>query len=77
MHLTGATEAPIFSLFITNRMYKQKKKFYALRKTVIWLKRKLLLILAALMIGFANGMSGRDDMVNDNQVLIEQKDKKD
>jgi len=62
-------------------MYKPKKnsskKSNVLTRAFIWLKRKFVLILAALMIGFSNGMSGRNDMVNANQIFREQRDKKD
>nr|WP_316912087.1 hypothetical protein [Aquimarina agarilytica] len=42
-----------------------------------WIKRKLILITTAFMIGMSNAMCDEDRMANENQYRIEQKDKKD
>ena len=61
-------------------MYKQNNsapvKWEAFKRSLNWIKRKTILILVAFMIGFSNGMTGKQDTVDDNQNYIEQKDKK-
>lgn len=60
-------------------MYKQKNKS-VLEKSkyfAYWIKRKLFLILAALIIGMSNGIYNEDKNTSNNQVHTEQQDKKD
>jgi len=60
-------------------MYKLKTKTYRIVKFVksftYWLKRKVILILAAFMIGISNGMYNESDTINGYQPKIEQRDK--
>lgn len=60
-------------------MYKLKNIIYRLEKFVkyltYWLKRKIILILAAFMIGISNGMYDELDTINGNQTKIEQQEK--
>nr|WP_055445213.1 hypothetical protein [Lacinutrix himadriensis] len=60
-------------------MYKQKNKT-VLEKSkhcAYWIKRKLFLVLAALMIGMSNGIYNEEKNVTNNHVQTEQQDKKD
>jgi hypothetical protein len=58
-------------------MYKLNKKNYSISKIIKssshWLKRKIILILTAFMVGISNGMYHEDEMTNDNQNKTEQK----
>jgi len=60
-------------------MYKLNKKSYLIfrfiKEIIYWLKRKIILILVASMIGISNGINEEDKMINDNQNKIEQKQK--
>ena len=60
-------------------MYKQKKKtnLEKSKHFVHWIKRKLILIITAFMIGMSNAMYDEDKMASGNQYHTEQKDKKD
>lgn len=60
-------------------MYKHKNKtrLEQSKRPVQWLKRKLILIITAFMLGMANGMNAEDKMINGNRVHTEQQDKKD
>ena len=60
-------------------MYKQKnkKRLEKSRRPVLWLKRKLILIMTAFMLGMSNGMDMEDRTMNGNQIHTEQQDKKD
>lgn len=60
-------------------MYKHnnKKRLEQSRRPILWLKRKLILIISAFMIGMANGINDDDKMMNGNQNHTEQQDKKD
>lgn len=60
-------------------MYKQKNKtnLEKSKRVVYWIKRKLVLIVTAFMIGMSNAMYDEDKMINGNQYHTEQKDKKD
>jgi len=60
-------------------MYKQKNKTNLEKSKQIghWIKRKLILIITAFMIGMSNAMYDEDKMTNENQYRIEQKDRKD
>jgi hypothetical protein len=60
-------------------MYKHKNKT-CLEKSKplsLWLKRKLILIMTAFMLGMSNGMDMEDRTMNGNQIHTEQQDKKD
>ena len=61
-------------------MYKQNKKSrleQSKRPLLHWMKRKLLLIITAFMLGMANGMNAEDRSINGSFVQTEQQDKKD
>ncbi|OXB09574.1 hypothetical protein NLG42_03325 [Flavobacterium plurextorum] len=61
-------------------MYKQNKKSrleQSKRPLLHWIKRKLLLIITAFMLGMANGMNAEDRSINGSFVQTEQQDKKD
>ncbi len=67
------------SSFIIIYMYKQKKSI-RLQKTkqpIYWIKRKILLITTAFMLGVSNSLNNEDTSVFDSQYSIEQRDKKD
>ncbi len=60
-------------------MYKLNKKNYIrlsfIKSIARWLKRKIILILVAFMVGLSNGMYEEDIMIFDNQNKIEQEQK--
>nr|WP_035631879.1 hypothetical protein [Flavobacterium sp. CF136] len=60
-------------------MYKHKNKtrLKKSKRPVLWLKRKLILIMTAFMLGMSNGMDMEDRTMNGNQIHTEQQDKKD
>ena len=60
-------------------MYKQKSKTNLEKSKNIghWIKRKLILIITAFMIGMSNAIYNEDKTSNENQYFIEQKDNKD
>ncbi|MFH6961332.1 hypothetical protein ACHRVK_01945 [Flavobacterium plurextorum] len=60
-------------------MYKQNKKRLEQSKRPLlhWIKRKLLLIITAFMLGMSNGMNAEDRSINGSFVQTEQQDKKD
>ncbi|MEG1227279.1 MAG: hypothetical protein RSD71_01160 [Flavobacterium sp.] len=61
-------------------MYKQNKKSrleQSKRPLLNWIKRKLLLIITAFMLGMSNGMNAEDRSINGSFVQTEQQDKKD
>jgi len=60
-------------------MYKQKNKTKLEKSKHIgyWIKRKVILIITAFMIGMSNAMYDEDKMINENQNYIEQEQKKD
>ncbi|WP_144961447.1 hypothetical protein [Gillisia sp. Hel_I_86] len=60
-------------------MYKQKNKTNLEKSQhfIYWIKRKILLIITAFMIGISNAMYDEDKMVNGNQNHTEQEHKKD
>jgi len=60
-------------------MYKHKNKtrLEKSKRPLLWVKRKIILIITAFMLGMANGMNAEDKMVNGNQNHIEQQHKKD
>lgn len=59
-------------------MYKRKKKnkWKKYSHIAYWIKRRLILITTAFMIGMSNAMHDEDTMANKNPFRIEQKDKK-
>lgn len=59
-------------------MYKQKKKGHLEKSKYFghWIKRKLILIVTAFMIGISNAMYDKDEMIKGNQNHPEQKDKR-
>ncbi|MEG2101025.1 MAG: hypothetical protein RRY99_05900 [Flavobacterium sp.] len=61
-------------------MYKQNKNSrleQSKRPLLHWMKRKLLLIITAFMLGMSNGMNAEDRSINGSFVQTEQQDKKD
>ena len=60
-------------------MYKQKNKSYLEKSKQIlnWIKRKIILIITAVMLGMSNAMYDEDKMINGNQNHTEQEHKKD
>ena len=59
-------------------MYKQKNKTHLEKSRPIarWIKRKLILIITALMLGLSNGMYEEDKTMYGNQHHTEQEQKK-
>ena len=58
-------------------MYKKKKSLGKSKHILYWLKRKLLLIITAFMLGMSNSINEEDKSIFDNQHHIEQQDKRD
>jgi hypothetical protein len=60
-------------------MYKQKNKTHLEKSKQIlsWVKRRIILIITAVMLGMSNAMYDEDKMINGNQNYIEQEHKKD
>ncbi|WP_281299395.1 hypothetical protein [Flavobacterium limnophilum] len=60
-------------------MYKQNNKpsLEKSKRPILWVKRKIILIITALMLGMSNGMNNENTMLNGNQYNTEQQDKKD
>jgi hypothetical protein len=60
-------------------MYKHnnKTRLEKSKRPILWVKRKIILIITALMLGMANGMNEGDKMINGNQNYTEQQQKKD
>lgn len=60
-------------------MYKNnnKTRLEKSKQTTHWLKRKIMIIITAFMIGMSNGMNTRDNMTVKNQNHTEQQHKKD
>jgi len=60
-------------------MYKQKNKTNLEKSRQIghWIKRKIILIITAFMLGMSNAMYDEDKMINGNQNYTEQEQKKD
>lgn len=59
-------------------MYKQKKntRLEKSSRPIYWLKRKILLIITAFMLGISNSINEEDRSIFGNDVKIEQQDKK-
>ena len=55
-------------------MYKHKNKtrLESYKRPLHWIKRKLIVIITALMLGMANGMNVEDQSVKGNQNYTEQ-----
>lgn len=60
-------------------MYKQKNNTHLEKSKPIvhWIKRKIILIITAFMLGMSNAMYHEDKIINENQNHTEQKQKKD
>lgn len=60
-------------------MYKHKNKtrLEKSRRPLLWIKRKLILIITAFMLGMSNGMNMEDRTIKGNYIQTEQQDKKD
>jgi len=60
-------------------MYKQKNKtsLGKPKHLVHWIKRRIILIITAFMLGMSNAMFDEDKMINGNQNHTEQEQKKD
>ena len=59
-------------------MYKQKNKtrLEKSKHLIHWIKRKIIIIITAVMIGMSNAMHDKDKMIDGNQYHTEQEDKK-
>ena len=54
-------------------MYKANKiRLEESKRPILWLKRKIILVITALMVGMSNSMNDDDTMINGNQNHIEQ-----
>lgn len=60
-------------------MYKRKNKTWLEKSKCIiqWIRRKILLIVTAFMIGMSNAMYDENKTINGNQHHTEQEDKRD
>lgn len=60
-------------------MYKQKNNTRLEKSKLIthWIKRKMILIITAFMLGMSNAMYDQDKMINQNKHPTEQKQKRD
>jgi len=60
-------------------MYKHKNKTRLEKsgRPLLWIKRKLILIITAFMLGMSNGMDMEDRTIKGNHFQTEQQDKKD
>ena len=60
-------------------MYKQKNKtrLEKFNHIIHWIRRKILLIVTAFMLGMSNAMYDEDKTMNGNQHNTEQEDKRD
>lgn len=65
--------------FIIYIMYKQKNttRLEPSKQPALWVKRKLMLLITAFMIGISNGMNIGDEFALNKQHQTEQQDKKD
>lgn len=57
-------------------MYKTEKKLAKSKQILNWLKRKLLVIITAFMLGMSNSINKEDKSIFDNNYSIEQRDEK-
>jgi len=60
-------------------MYKptNKKRLEQSKPRLHWLKRKIVLIMTAFMLGMSNGMQAQDRTLHGNNTHTEQQDRKD
>lgn len=60
-------------------MYKHNNKIRLekSKQPILWVKRKIILIMTAFMVGMSNGLSEGDTMINGNQNQIEHQYKRD
>lgn len=58
-------------------MYNNKTRLEKSKRPLLWIKRKIILIITAFMVGMSNGLNEGDTMLNGNQNHTEQQDKKD
>ena len=59
-------------------MYKNNKtRLEKTKRLLLWIKRKIILIITAFMVGMSNGLNEGDTMLNGNQNHTEQQNKKD
>jgi hypothetical protein len=60
-------------------MYKHtnKTRLEESKSPILWIKRKMILIITALMLGMSNGMNAENQMINGNQNHTEQQHKND
>lgn len=58
-------------------MYNNKTRLEKSKRPLLWVKRKIILIITAFMVGMSNGLNQEDTMLNGNQHHTEQQDKKD
>lgn len=59
-------------------MYKNNKtRLEKSKRLLLWIKRKIILIITAFMVGMSNGLNEGDTMLNGNQNHTEQQNKKD
>ena len=67
------------SSFTNYIMYKQKNKSRLEQSThpILWVKRKIMVVLTAFMIGMASGMNVGDSLPHQKHHQTEQQDKKD
>ena len=63
--------------FIIFTMYKNKKSLVKPKQLFYWLKRKILIIVTAFMLGISNSINEEDNSLFGKQHTIEQRDKKD
>lgn len=57
-------------------MYKNKTHLEKSKNPIYWLKRKMLLIMTALMLGMSNSINEEEKSIFGNQHTTEQQDKK-
>ncbi len=62
------------SSFNTIYMYQKKNNMRLYKRLINWLKRKILIIITAFMLGISNSMEDEDKSVFGNQHNIEQQD---
>jgi hypothetical protein len=60
-------------------MYKQKNNTHLEKSKhpLYWIKRKIILIITALMLGMSNSINEEEKSIFGNETKIEQQDKKD
>ena len=59
-------------------MYKNNNtRLEKSKRPLLWIKRKIILIITAFMVGMSNGLNEGDTMLNGNQNHTEQQNKKD